>query len=86
MSKGVKYGDSARRKRGNSLNMALTKVMRDALAQVGLPQDCICLVEDTSRAVATQMMQLNGYIDVLIPRGGRGADSLCCGECDRTGD
>lgn len=53
-------------------NMALTKVMRDALAQVGLPQDCICLVEDTSRAVATQMMQLNGYIDVLIPRGGAG--------------
>ncbi len=53
-------------------NMALTKVMRDALAQVGLPQDCICLVEDTSRAVATQLMQLNGYIDVLIPRGGAG--------------
>lgn len=53
-------------------NMALANVMRDALAHVGLPQDCICLVEDTSRAVATQMMRLNGYIDVLIPRGGAG--------------
>ncbi len=53
-------------------NTALAKVMREALAGVGLPEDCICFVEDTSRAVATEMMKLNGYVDVLIPRGGAG--------------
>ena len=53
-------------------NTALAKVMREALACVGLPEDCICFVKDTSRAVATEMMKLNGFIDVLIPRGGAG--------------
>lgn len=53
-------------------NTALAKVMREALAGVGLPEDCICFVEDTSRAVVTEMMKLNGYVDVLIPRGGAG--------------
>ncbi len=53
-------------------NTALAKVMREALACVGLPEDCICFVEDTSRTVATEMMKLNGFIDVLIPRGGAG--------------
>ena len=37
-----------------------------------LSQDLILLVEDTSRAVATEMMRLHEYIDVLIPRGGAG--------------
>lgn len=53
-------------------NMALVKIMREALCEVGLSEDCICLVEDTSRETATEMMRLNGYIDVLIPRGGAG--------------
>ena len=38
----------------------------------GLPRDAVQLITDPSRAVATQMMHLNGYIDVLIPRGGKG--------------
>ena len=37
-----------------------------------LPENAINLVEDTSRETATQMMKLNGYLDVLIPRGGAG--------------
>ncbi len=53
-------------------NMALVKIMRKALSETGLCQDCICLIEDTSRETATEMMRLNGYIDVLIPRGGAG--------------
>lgn len=53
-------------------NTALVKVMRAALARIGLPEDCICLVEDTSRETAVQMMKLNGFLDVLIPRGGAG--------------
>ena len=53
-------------------NKALTYVMRQAVAQSGLPADIIQLVEDTSRETANGMMKLNGYLDVLIPRGGAG--------------
>ncbi len=53
-------------------SLCLTGLMRDALAACGLPADAINLVEDTSRETATQMMRLNGYLDVLIPRGGAG--------------
>ncbi|MBP3311518.1 MAG: glutamate-5-semialdehyde dehydrogenase, partial [Butyricicoccus sp.] len=53
-------------------SMCLTKLMRAALAAEGLPEDAINLVEDTSRDTANQMMRLNGYLDVLIPRGGAG--------------
>ena len=53
-------------------NKAIAAAMREAVAGAGLPEDCICLVEDTGRESANQMMRLNGYIDLLIPRGGRG--------------
>lgn len=53
-------------------NIAISDVMRAALREVGLPQDCIQLVEDTSRESATALMRLNAYVDVLIPRGGAG--------------
>ncbi|MGN1008332.1 MAG: glutamate-5-semialdehyde dehydrogenase [Butyricicoccus sp.] len=53
-------------------SMCLTRLMRAALASEGLPEDAINLVEDTSRDTANQMMRLNGYLDVLIPRGGAG--------------
>ncbi len=53
-------------------NMAFTKVMAQSLAEAGLPTHCVGLIEDTSRETATQMMRLNGYLDVLIPRGGAG--------------
>ena len=53
-------------------NMAVTKLMREALVSVGLPEDCISLVQDTSRETANELMHLNRYVDVLIPRGGAG--------------
>ena len=53
-------------------SMCLTRLMRGALAAEGLPEDAINLVEDTSRDTANQMMRLNGFLDVLIPRGGAG--------------
>lgn len=53
-------------------NMAITKVMRDALASSALDANCVQLVEDTSRESATEMMALTEYLDVLIPRGGAG--------------
>lgn len=58
-------------------NMAMAKIMRSAIAKAGLPEDCIQLVEDTSRESATALMRMNGYVDVLIPRGGAGLISSC---------
>lgn len=53
-------------------NKVLTKIMKQALMSTDVPVDAISLVEDTSREIAAQMMRLNEYIDVLIPRGGAG--------------
>lgn len=53
-------------------NMAIVKAFRQSLEKDGLPADIVQVLEDTSRETATKMMQLNGYIDVLIPRGGAG--------------
>lgn len=53
-------------------NKAIAEALREGLKSVGLVKDAVQLVEDTSREVATEMMKLNDYIDVLIPRGGSG--------------
>ncbi|MBO5852909.1 MAG: glutamate-5-semialdehyde dehydrogenase [Clostridia bacterium] len=53
-------------------NMKTAEIMRNAINEVGLPKDLIQLVTDTSRQSATDLMTLNGYLDVLIPRGGAG--------------
>jgi len=55
-----------------SSNMAIVKVIREALLSAGVNPDVISLVSDTSREIASQMMKLNRYIDLLIPRGGAG--------------
>ena len=53
-------------------NRCVAQLMRDALVSVGLPADCISLVQDTSHETANELMHLDGYVDVLIPRGGAG--------------
>ena len=53
-------------------NICAAGIMRDALESAGLPKDCICLVDDTSRESAKELMHLDRYVDVLIPRGGPG--------------
>ncbi|SDZ80461.1 glutamate-5-semialdehyde dehydrogenase [Pseudobutyrivibrio sp. ACV-2] len=53
-------------------NKAIVKVIKEALLSNNLPVDAITLIEDTSRESTKEMMRLNGYIDVLIPRGGAG--------------
>ena len=53
-------------------NRCVTELMRQALEQAGLPADCISLVQDTSHETANELMHLDGYVDVLIPRGGAG--------------
>jgi glutamate-5-semialdehyde dehydrogenase len=51
-------------------NVVIAAALRDGLAKAGLPVDAVTLVEDTTRASAVSFMQLNGFIDCLIPRGG----------------
>lgn len=58
-------------------NMAMAKTMRTALSKAGFPEDCIQLVEDTTRESATALMKMNEYVDVLIPRGGAGLIKAC---------
>ena len=53
-------------------NRCVTALMQEALVSVGLPKDCISLVQDTSRETANELMHLDAYVDVLIPRGGAG--------------
>lgn len=53
-------------------NVALVALIRDVLISQGFPADCVCLVEDTDRASAQEMMTLKGDLDLLIPRGGKG--------------
>ncbi|MBE6734279.1 MAG: glutamate-5-semialdehyde dehydrogenase [Ruminococcaceae bacterium] len=53
-------------------NMAVAKVMREAVKNAGLPIDSIQLIEDTTRQSSIELMGLTDYLDVLIPRGGAG--------------
>ena len=53
-------------------NAAVTAAMRAGLQAAGLPEDLVCLVEDTTRASSVEMMEAVGLIDLLIPRGGAG--------------
>lgn len=53
-------------------NKAIVSALKKALKRVGIEEDAVQLVEDTDRAIVNEMMRLNGYIDVLIPRGGAG--------------
>lgn len=53
-------------------NNCLTNLMRAAVEGAGFSPDCIQLVQDTSRDTSVMMMKANGYLDVLIPRGGAG--------------
>ena len=53
-------------------NIAIVRIMNAAGAEHGLPAGAVGLVEDTSRESAAELMRLNDYVDVLIPRGGAG--------------
>ena len=53
-------------------NKTIIDIIRKALSENGFCEDAVQLIEDTDRKTAEEMMRLNGYIDVLIPRGGAG--------------
>ena len=50
-------------------NKEIVRWLRKGLENCGLPADCVQLITDTDREVTKQFMRMNGYIDVLIPRG-----------------
>ena len=51
-------------------NIAITRALREGIGKAGLAEDALVLVTDTSHEAAVEFMQLRGYIDCLIPRGG----------------
>ncbi len=53
-------------------NKKIVEILKKALEETSLPIDCIQLIEDTNRETVKEMMRLNEYLDVLIPRGGAG--------------
>ncbi len=71
----LKAGNSVILKGGKEAinsNKAIASAMRSALVEAGLPEDCIILIDNISRQATTELMKLNGYVDLLIPRGGAG--------------
>ena len=56
---------------------AIVTALRAGLVKVGIPENAINLVQDTSRDSATALMTANGYVDLLIPRGGAGLINAC---------
>ena len=53
-------------------NIATINIFKNAIKELNIDENIVQLVEDTSRESANEMMKMNGYIDVLIPRGGAG--------------
>ena len=76
----VKSGNAAVLRGGKESfrsNIAITVALKKGLEDAGLPADLVGLVEDTSRASALELMQAEGQIDLLIPRGGAGLIRSC---------
>ena len=53
-------------------NIAIVKVIKDTLKACGIDENAVSLITDTGREVTTEFMKLEGFLDVLIPRGGAG--------------
>lgn len=56
---------------------ALTAVIRDAIAAAGLPADAVQLIGSRDRAYIRELLRLNGYVDLIIPRGGADLHKFC---------
>ncbi|MBR7179526.1 MAG: glutamate-5-semialdehyde dehydrogenase [Oscillospiraceae bacterium] len=56
---------------------AIVTALKAGLRSVGVTEDAVNLVQDTSRSSATALMTANGYVDLLIPRGGAGLINAC---------
>ncbi|MBT8399893.1 MAG: glutamate-5-semialdehyde dehydrogenase [Rhodothermia bacterium] len=58
-------------------NVALANVIRDALLKSGLPEDAVQYIDDTDRALVTELLRLDDYVDMIVPRGGPKLHELC---------
>jgi len=58
-------------------NLALVAVIQSALAKVGLPLEAVQIIANPDRALVSQLLRLDEYVDMLIPRGGAGLHRLC---------
>jgi glutamate-5-semialdehyde dehydrogenase len=58
-------------------NIALVQVIQTALAKVGLPQEAVQYITNTDRALITELLRLDEYVDMIIPRGGAALHRLC---------
>ena len=56
---------------------AIVDALKAGLKKVGITENAVNLVQDTTRASATALMTANGYVDILIPRGGAGLINAC---------
>ena len=56
---------------------AIVNALRQGIRDAGLPQEAVCLIEDTTHASANTLMTAAGYVDLLIPRGGAGLIRAC---------
>ena len=53
-------------------NLAIVSVLKRALEESGINSDVLAIASDTSRETATELMKMREYVDLLIPRGGKG--------------
>ncbi|MDF3008552.1 MAG: proA, partial [Enterobacter kobei] len=58
-------------------NAATVKVIQQALEECGLPAGAVQAIESPDRALVNEMLRMDKYIDMLIPRGGAGLHKLC---------
>jgi glutamate-5-semialdehyde dehydrogenase len=58
-------------------NLALVAVIQAALKKVGLPLEAVQIIANPDRALVSQLLRLDAYVDMLIPRGGAGLHRLC---------
>ncbi|MDQ2998912.1 MAG: glutamate-5-semialdehyde dehydrogenase, partial [Chloroflexota bacterium] len=76
----LKSGNAAILRGGKEIThscAALTTIIRDALAATGLPADAIQVIDDPDRALIQQLLKLDQYVDVIIPRGGGALHQFC---------
>ncbi len=76
----LKSGNAAILRGGKEIThscAALTAIIRDALAAAGLPADAIQVIDDPDRALVEQLLKLDTYVDVIIPRGGAALHQFC---------
>lgn len=65
-------------KETHNTNVAMVRVIQQALSECGLPQAAIQAIDNPDRALVNELLKMDRYVDILIPRGGAGLHRLCC--------